>query len=69
LAAGLRPFTGTAADASPIVKLEPSKASATAVILRLVTTTPPISELETSPPSRSFTHPPWLKAEDVVGKC
>jgi hypothetical protein len=58
---------GIAADASPIAKLDPSKPSATAVILRLVTTTPP-SEFETSPPGRNFALSPWLKAEGVVGK-
>jgi hypothetical protein len=65
-AAGVNPFTGIAADASPIAKLVPSKASATAVIFRLTTTTPPIRVRDIAA-QRTFSHSSWLKAEDVVG--
>jgi hypothetical protein len=65
--ARVSPFTGIAADASLIARLDPSKPSATAVILKLVTTTPPIRvrDIATQP---TFTHPRWLEAEGVVGQ-
>jgi hypothetical protein len=62
--AAANPFTGIAADAWPIAKLDPSNPSAMAVILSLVTTTPPIRARDIA----ILTHTLWLKAEGVVAQ-
>jgi hypothetical protein len=63
--AAANPLTGIAADACPIAKLEPSNPSAMAVILSLVTTTPPIRFRDID----TLANPLWLKAEGVVAQC